>query len=681
MGCLGQRNLNVMTELFSAYARSAITSPRIILALVFLSGVLGLAYEIVYLNVLGIYFYGDSWLVNSSILIGVFAGLAISSVFAGKLVRHLWMLELALGGISLALGIIIKAQGLELVHYIPEDNLLAIATAFMSGFIPLFIIGAHIPCYNMIIKDTVKTGRFTLVYAVYSLAAAAAILLTAYLMIPWWGAVNCIIVFAVINLVLGVILYPTCQKVKTRFTITRYPVVSLLVLGAASTLWQSMFLDSGIGLYGYYNEIIILVIFVSLLGNSLGSFISYKLPAPRFALYGVLLSLTAYIALTPGVLAVSEGLKMALSSSGAIITLMLGHGLLVFICFGPLVPQLAAPRRNGSWVLGFFSLGNGLGIVLHSLFLRGQQSLSFSILCIVLLVGGYLWATAPSRRHRQFTVGLSGMVLLAAYYIYPNNQIRLGIDSRPTTEIAKFYQQELQAGTLSLENYSTINNIVHVANYKDEWQIVNNGRLLGDLKTSNARRQENYLIGEYLHAQPQEKIYIIGSGDGGLLQAISAKVPGVLVADLTPAKLKIIKDKLKLPATAFTALPGDAFIRLPKASPRYDKIIMNDLTGNYFSTAKFYTQEFFKTARQKLTADGVFIIKGQYDQEPATRIQATLNATFKFCRHYQAPAEYLHLCGKQAAALSRYQKLPEMNVMRAVIPPPPLSTLAHGIIF
>ena len=676
----GVTKFNSMTQLLSVYSRSAITSPRIILALVFLSGVLGLAYEIVYLHILGIYFYGDSWLVNSSILIGVFAGLAISSVFAGKLVRHLWALELALGVISLALGVIIKAQGLELVHYIPEENFPAIVTAFMSGFIPLFIIGAHIPCYNMIIKDTLKAGRFTLVYAVYSIAAAAAILLTAYLLIPIWGPVNCIIVFALINLALGAVLFPTCQRVKTRFTITRHPVAGLLVLGAASTLWQSMFLDSGIGLYGYYNEIIILVIFVSLLGNSLGSFISYKLPAPRLALYGVLVSLALYIAFTPGVMAVSESLKTTLSASGAIILLMLGHGLIVFICFGPLVPQLAAPRRNGSWVLGFFSLGNGLGIVVHSLFLRGQQSLSFSILCIVALVGGYLWVTAHTRHQRAVTAVLGSLVLFLGYYIYPTAEIRLGINSRPNAAVAGFYQKELHSGALTLENYSTINNIVHAVNYGAEWQIINNGQLLGDLQTSTAQRAANYRLGTYLQPRPAEHIYIIGSGDGGLLHALSAQVPGVLVADLTPAKLTLIKDKLHLPPTAFTAVPGDAFILLPKSPRRYDKIIMNDLTGNYFSAAKFYTQEFFQTAHDKLTPTGVFALKGRYRAGPAQTIQTTLNATFPVCKHFSLDQGYLHLCARAAPALSSYGMGPGIKSL----PPAEgarISTLAHPIAF
>ena len=527
-----------MNKYIQLYNNISITNSKVILALVFLSGCIGLAYEIVYLNILSVYFYGDSWLINSSILIGVFAGLSIGSIFAGKIVRQLWLLEFVLGVLSLILGVIIKWQGLLLVHYIPEENINAILTAFMSGFIPLFIIGSHIPCYNMIIRDNNQAGKFTLVYAIYSIAAASAILFTAYLLIPSIGAVNCIILFGVINIILGMILMPTCKKIKTTFTIKKHPVTSLIILGAASTLWQSLFLDSSIGIYGYYNEIIILVIFVSILGNSIGSFGSYKIASPTVSIYGIMLCLFYYILIADTVILQSIALKEKINYSALIIGLMCLHGLMVFICFGALIPQLAHDKKNGSWVLGFFSLGNGIGIALHSLFLRGQHSLSFSIFCVVVLLFSYLFFKERSYKKITMHFIIAALVVGTGYYKYPGDSILLGINSRATMEEYEFYKWNLNNQKFKIENYSTVNNIVYAINNNQEWQIINNGYLESHINNIERAKEINSMAANFLKNN-DKKIYIIGSSDGILLNAISKENKNTTVGEITPSKIRV----------------------------------------------------------------------------------------------------------------------------------------------
>ena len=622
-----------------------------------MSGCIGLAYEIVYLNILAVYFYGDSWLINSSILIGVFAGLAIGSIFAGKLVRHLWLMELLLGIMSLALGVLLKSQGLALMHYIPEENLQAIFTAFMSGFIPLFIIGSHIPCYNMIIHDNLKSGRFTLVYAIYSIAAAAAILFTAYWLIPVVGAVNCIIVFGVINIFLAGVLMPTCQNLTTKFTIKCYPVFWLLVLGAASTLWQSLFLDSAIGIYGHYNEIIILVIFVSILGNSLGSFASYKIPSTTASLYGVLICLGIYIITTDSVLETMVRAQETINPSVLIITLMTLHGLAVFICFGALIPQLAAPEKNGSWVLGFFSIGNGLGIVIHSLFLRGQQSLDFSILLIAALLFFYLYFKDKSPRRRIAHLLLAAGITGLGYYKYPSELLLLGINSRATPEVFAAYRKDLQTGALTVENYSTVNNIVYALHRGADWEVINNGYLRQDPREQPRTTHQAAAAAQLL--QPDSSAintYMIGSASGGLLAALTQTRPIITLGEITPAKLKLIVEKLAIDETRLTVIPGDSFVLLAKNSSQYEQIIMNDLPLKYFSNAKFYTEEFYALVQKKLTPNGVFVIKAQYRSPGDNTIIQTLQKVFPACRHFSAPgSNHLHLCAATPAALMGYR--------------------------
>ena len=651
-----------MERVIELYRQRVITAPKTILGLVFLSGGLGLAYEIIYLNILSTYFYGDSWLINTSILLGVFLGLAVGAIFAGALVKNLWLLEFLLGITSLALGVLIKEHGLTLLHYIPQNHSLAALTAFFSGFIPLFIIGSHIPCYNLIIKHNLQTGKFTLIYALYSIAAAGAILATAYFLIPAVGAVNCLLAFGLVNIVLGFVLMPTCLRMPGQFSLTRFPMAHLLLLGAAATLWQSAFLDSAIGIYGPMNEIIVLVIFVSILGNSLGSFASFKIRSPVTAIYGIFATLGIYILATETVIttwAESQG-----ATSGLILGLMVLHGLLVFVCFGALIPQLARPQKNGSWVLGFFSLGNGLGIGVYSLFIRGQQSLSFGLCVVIALLLVYLLFRERALPRGLVNCACAGVLAVGAYYYYPNEMIRLGTQARAHGGAYESYQKNFANEVIHLENYSSTNNIIHALTDGTNWTIINNGAWQYSLGRSAEHQRANWAVGAFLRpaGRKENNFYIIGGSDGFLLEALATHGAATVV-EMTPARFELLAAVQERPLVPFALTVGDAFTLLPKSSRRFDLIVLNDLPWNYFSNAKFYTTEFFQTVRRQLLPAGFFAIKVRYRQAPPNSLTRTLEANFGACRHFAVlPAAYLHVCAPgNAEELARLQPAAPMR--------------------
>jgi len=167
--------------------------------------------------------------------------------------------------------------------------------------------------------------------------------------------------------------------------------------------------------------------------------------------------------------------------------------------------------------------------------------------------------------------------------------------------------------------------------------FVVNGKADGNARGDAATQVVSGLVGALLHPQPRQAL-VIGLGTGstaGWLGAI-ADIQRVDVAEIEPNILHIAQvnapvnqDVLRNPKVH--TFIGDGRELLLNSRERYDVIVSEPSNPYRAGIASMYTQEYYRSARNKLTADGLFLQWAQtYDVDTQTvhTIYATLASIF-----------------------------------------------------
>lgn len=141
----------------------------------------------------------------------------------------------------------------------------------------------------------------------------------------------------------------------------------------------------------------------------------------------------------------------------------------------------------------------------------------------------------------------------------------------------------------------------------------------GDLQLStlDEYRYHEALVHPALSAHPHpRRVLLLGAGDGmALREVLKWPVEQVTVMELDPAVVKLARTQPMLAAVNAHAFDdprvqiryGDAFVRVPQLSERFDVIIADFPDPDRVVVAKLYAKGFYQQLITRLTADGLFV--------------------------------------------------------------------------
>ncbi|MGH9361394.1 MAG: hypothetical protein ACRD2T_05710, partial [Thermoanaerobaculia bacterium] len=209
-----------------------LAAPRLVLAalLFFLTGMLGLGYELVWIRKAAL-MVGASQIALSTVLASFFLGLGLGSLFVGRYLRSArWsplavygFFEISIGGFALAFPHLfdgVEALYAGLYPHVAGTAAGLFAARFLLLFLlflpPTFFMGGTLPLFlDALIEEERSIGRRTgLLYGINILGAVAGVLLTSYLAIPRLGMDATSRLGGVANVLIGLTALAAFRRLK-----------------------------------------------------------------------------------------------------------------------------------------------------------------------------------------------------------------------------------------------------------------------------------------------------------------------------------------------------------------------------------------------------------------------------------------------------------------------------------
>ena len=246
-----------MLQITRSFKLNLATSQRatkvIIFVAFFLSGLVGLAYETIWMRMLT-FVFGSTTLAVSTALAAFMAGLALGSYALGKLAdrinNHLKayvILEVLVGLYGLSTLVTLTNLDkiyLPLLASLPNDFYLLTAARFVLAFIVIgvgaFLMGGTLPIISRIlIKEKDSIGeQFGSIYAINTLGAVFGVLLAGYFLIPMLGLRSGIGMAALLNFLIAAGCWAFLARHKKNTATSLSSKADLLELKTGSTIAQ-----------------------------------------------------------------------------------------------------------------------------------------------------------------------------------------------------------------------------------------------------------------------------------------------------------------------------------------------------------------------------------------------------------------------------------------------------------
>ncbi|UCG62143.1 MAG: fused MFS/spermidine synthase [Candidatus Zixiibacteriota bacterium] len=471
---------------------------RGLLALFFLSGATGLIYEVVWTNLLTL-FFGSTTLAVSTVLTAFMSGLAIGSITLGRLadrsarpVRVYAALELFIGLYALATPVLFPLLEKIYISLYPSitgspssTGLLRFACAFLSLLLPTAAMGGTLPVLSRFVLGSKAWGSgrvLGVLYSVNTIGAVTGVLGAGMLLLPELGSNWTLITCGIINLGIAMAAwfidrrYSTttwlpsraASEKKSAREITAVAVLfcSGMVALALEVLWTRV-LALVIGSTTYAFTIMLATF---LIGIASGSAVASRLkslerqPLIMLILFQGGVALAAM--LTSTLFNSLPALFVSLYSltGGDFAHILLGQLVLGFILMFPATFFMGASfpaaagvvvSRNGQVGrrTGFIYAGNTIGAILGS-FATGfilipavglssttQLTIKVGLMVTLLVAIVALWSKwAPAPGQRRWLAGLAGLVVIGLVSPW-----QPGWDEKLMTSGAHVYADRYQA--------------------------------------------------------------------------------------------------------------------------------------------------------------------------------------------------------------------------------------------
>ena len=184
--------------------------------LLFVSGLCGISYEVLYGRLLGNVF-GDQFLVSTAVLLTFMLGLGLGAYHAHRLWRNLWLMEAGIG--LYAVLFTLNLGGIESLLYtlLPGIGTAVISSLVMGTallLIPAFLIGVSLPLfsgYTHFLRP--DPNYFASSYSLYNFAAAGTVLFVEFWLIRQVGINGAVYLIGSLNLLVAVLLLISFRRI------------------------------------------------------------------------------------------------------------------------------------------------------------------------------------------------------------------------------------------------------------------------------------------------------------------------------------------------------------------------------------------------------------------------------------------------------------------------------------
>jgi len=276
-------------------------------------------------------------------------------------------------------------------------------------------------------------------------------------------------------------------------------------------------------------------------------------------------------------------------------------------------------RNEAGTVYGFESMGSVVGGLLSGLLFISVLSSIESLLMLCLLNGAILFLTGLQDKQKRLAwlpLTVAGAAFVVLFFnpekhirslVYPNQEILVSKDS-------------------------PLGNIV-ITRREKMWSVYNNSVLLFD--------SENFMLNEeavhfaMLQHRNPEKILLVSGGLSGQIAELKKYKPALIdYVEDDRWLLAMMKDTLaKMTTKNIRVFANDPLRFIRKTPQKYDVVILNLSGPSTMQANRFFTLEFYRLLKQKLSAGAVLsfgiLSPPNYLNQEAVDLNSTLFATLK----------------------------------------------------
>jgi spermidine synthase len=613
----------------------------VVTALFFLSGMVALAYEVVWVRALGLVVGNSLWAavaVVSAYMGGMAAGSALVARYVYRVRRHVRlygvaeavaaMVALATGPVLHVLQSVGAGLGADPLAGWGVPLLARFALAWVFLALPTVAMGATLPLLVARVgQQKALVWRVGRLYAANTLGAVAGVVLAGFFALPSLGERGTLAGFATLGLlVAGVAWFVEPHVPATKAVVTPavraggrvwlcYPALFGFVALACELVWtRVLLLHLGSRVYAFA-----LILAVYLMGIAIGAAFARAAAArPRSALAACQVSLGVLLALQVPLLTrlgdvlgwiafhgrLRSFAELQFGLALAVATVILPPTLAFGASFPLAVAVYRSPAPEASRA-GVVAAANTVGAIAGTIVgplllvpLVGSQSLILGLGAVSALAG---CALAPSRRLRAAGLAIAVGVVVEAG-LAPR-----GAMLRGAAAVADGVVEELR------ESASATVVVRRLTDARGDWRSLelNGVNVAGTSPELWAIQRLQGHLPLLLHDRPENVLHI-GFGSGGTAWAVAQhRVARIVVAEISPDVLavsnKVFGDinhgVLRDPRVHVVLNDGRNVLLATRE--KFDVILSDSIHPVYAGNSTLYTREYFQLCRQHLRPGGV----------------------------------------------------------------------------
>lgn len=636
--------------------------------LLFLSGLCGLSYEVLYARVLG-NVIGDTMVVSAAILMTFLLGIGVGTRCAYRLWTHLWLIEAGIGVCGLVFAWSIPWLDSLLYASLPvvgSGTASSVLVCSLLLAVPAFLIGCSLPLFAGYLSALHSEAMFTPAYAIYNLGAALTVLMIEFWMMRWLGLRWSLVAIASVNLLTAWVLrrrFDSLARQSSRQAEwSRFPFcdrAALWLVSVGSAIFQLMMIKTAECLFGPFHETFALVLSTVLLGVAVGAWLSDRF---RMGLTPVLLlnlaGLGWYLAGLDIVARAYAG-WYPIAAEGYLSAVLLKFATLIWlmglpaVSFGATIPALFQVQRDVSRESGqllFVScLGNAAGFLLMAVVLHRQFDYGGIAMIVACLTAAGLCLHARFRP-RAIMVSAAWLTAVAVMLqqVWNENLLYLGHTSFHSTENLNEAKEDLQHPQRFKGNRD-----VFAINWIDGHPyFFINGYLSIPLSSPSEK-----IVGAFssVFAPRTDRALVLGVGSGATAGTTGLLFDEVDAVEINPVVLdnldRMAEFSFDIRNNSRVRIIQDDAIHFTKSSRESYSLIINTVTTPlYFSSSKLYTRDFLDSVRQRLAPGGVYVtwVDSRVGDRGLDIVLNTISKSFDHCAMGCVKSSYfLLLCSAE----------------------------------
>lgn len=635
--------------------------------LFFISGAIGLVYQVVWIKWFSLLLGNSSWAI-SSVIAAFMAGLGIGCWWAGKNV-HRWKNHFAVyGWIELGIAVLgwlslsvypFAEHGIGPIYRLWSGQFLFFAMArlvlvFVLLFLPTVLMGASLPVLVVgLARYQTFQGSVGGLYGINTMGAATGVALTGFWLLPTFGIRSTVFLAIGLGVAVGFGALVWSQKIESRVlneqlprepsdmrakkTLPKLFLGTVFMTGTLSIFFEVVWTRLLTPILGSSTFAFSIILFVFLVGIAIGGFVSVlvRLGKFRYRLFiGLLLFLNAVLVVAglftvnhlPDVFLALAALANERLGMFFLFQVVLAGSLVFFpsLIMGCVLPLAIVGQHqeeaNQGDVVGKIYFFNTMGAIVGSLvagFLAlpvmgaSHSILWASALCLVLSLVLIYSEPAISRSSKLKLVFGCALFFLLLSTFSPRINFK-------TLHAGVFKHALNGANNKHKGNYPDLlflkeghNTTVSVYRTTDDTLLKVGGKtdasMFGDLSTQ-------YLLGHLpLFMAPDAKnTCIIGYGSGATVRAVAGHaVETIDVVELEPAVMEagryfeyINNNVLTDPRVKVFLEDGRTFLKYQ--ANKFDVIISEPSNPWVAGVSSLFTSEYYQIVRSRLSPEGVY---------------------------------------------------------------------------